>query len=328
MNVNNLIYEEYPLHNSSLYKRNIQGNSLGLPLRVARLFFLGIVLPCVLLSVPLYMRYRVYGLQLYPLAMSDMRMLDSKMSTTWCQRQLVKVNATFNAFLLSNNPQISKTKKPLSMVRELDLEDDTKEYWGFYLLKGTAVTVSTCVSKPGWLWSKSRMYPLIVSYETEYQNTKEEGKESGRKYSSKDQDDNDELEKPSCSSETGKENELDKNKNYSNSNDNFCQRRRSRKHTTPLRYGDEFCKLDMDEPIPYEDAISGTEKEQWKKAIVEELESMEKNKVWDIVDVEIGQRVVGCRWAFEKKISETGEVSKYKARPVAQGFSQVPGVDF
>ncbi|KAG5893608.1 hypothetical protein JTB14_019279 [Gonioctena quinquepunctata] len=50
--------------------------------------------------------------------------------------------------------------------------------------------------------------PLIVSYETEYQNTKEEGKESGRKDSSKDQDVNDELENPSCSSETGKENEL------------------------------------------------------------------------------------------------------------------------
>ncbi|KAG5878740.1 hypothetical protein JTB14_021780 [Gonioctena quinquepunctata] len=71
-------------------------------------------------------------------------------------------------------------------------------------------------------------YPLIVSYETEYQNTKEEGKESGRKDSSKDQDDNDELENPSCSSETEKKNELDKNKNYCNSNDNFCQRRSSR----------------------------------------------------------------------------------------------------
>ncbi|KAG5883694.1 hypothetical protein JTB14_007413 [Gonioctena quinquepunctata] len=47
-------------------------------------------------------------------------------------------------------------------------------------------------------------YPLIVSYETEYQNTKEEGKESGRKDSSKDQDDDDELENPSCSSETEK----------------------------------------------------------------------------------------------------------------------------
>ncbi|KAG5872351.1 hypothetical protein JTB14_006040 [Gonioctena quinquepunctata] len=129
-------------------------------------------------------------------------------------------------------------------------------------------------------------YSLIVIYETEYQNTKQEGEERRRKDSSEDQDDNDELENPSCSSETGKENELVKNKNYSNSNDNFCQRRS--KHTTPLRYREEFCKLAMDKPISSEDAISGTEEEQWKKAIVEELESMEKNKEWDIVVVEKG----------------------------------------
>ncbi|KAG5890227.1 hypothetical protein JTB14_028768 [Gonioctena quinquepunctata] len=135
------------------------------------------------------------------------------------------------------------------------------------------------INREGMNMYENCQYLLIVSYETEYQNTKEEGKESGRKYSSKDQDDNDELENLSCSSETGNKNELDKNKNYSNSNDNFCQRRSSRKHTTPLRYGEEFCKLAMDEPISYEDAISGTEEEQWKKAIVEELESMEKNKV-------------------------------------------------
>lgn len=45
---------------------------------------------------------------------------------------------------MPNAPQISLEKKPLSMVRELVLEDDTKEYWGFYLLKGSSVTVSTC----------------------------------------------------------------------------------------------------------------------------------------------------------------------------------------
>ncbi|XP_075986189.1 uncharacterized protein LOC142983185 isoform X2 [Anticarsia gemmatalis] len=35
------------------------------------------------------------------------------------------------------------------MTRELELGDDMKEYWGFYLLKGSSVTVSTCVQHPG-----------------------------------------------------------------------------------------------------------------------------------------------------------------------------------
>ncbi|KAF7268423.1 hypothetical protein GWI33_018433 [Rhynchophorus ferrugineus] len=66
-----------------------------------------------------------------------------------CKRQKVKTNATFNAFLLSEPPKIANTLKVLSMTRHFVLEDDTKEYWGFYLLKGSSVTVNTCVRWPG-----------------------------------------------------------------------------------------------------------------------------------------------------------------------------------
>lgn len=119
------------------------------PFKVLRLCILSILLPVCLIAGPLYLRYKVYGDQLYPLAMSDMRILDNKVSTTWCQRQLVKVNTTFNAFLLPQTPNIAHELKPLSMVRHLELEDDMKEYWGFYLLRGSSVTVSTCVRWPG-----------------------------------------------------------------------------------------------------------------------------------------------------------------------------------
>ncbi|XP_071053868.1 uncharacterized protein [Onthophagus taurus] len=95
------------------------------------------------------MRYRVFVEQMYPLAASDMRMLDNRVSTTWCQKQIIKVNATFNAFLLPTNPEVEKDKKHLTMVRHLMLEDDTKEYWGFYFLKGSSVTISSCVRWPG-----------------------------------------------------------------------------------------------------------------------------------------------------------------------------------
>lgn len=54
------------------------------------------------------------------------------------------MNTTYNAFLLSRPPELSSLMQKLSMVRHLELEDDTKEYWGFYLLKGSSVTISTC----------------------------------------------------------------------------------------------------------------------------------------------------------------------------------------
>ncbi|XP_052758070.1 uncharacterized protein LOC113510992 isoform X2 [Galleria mellonella] len=86
---------------------------------------------------------------MYPMSMTDMRLIDSKISTTWCQRQVVKSNATFNAFVVPGPPQLTQDLVPVTMTRELELEDDMKEYWGFYLLKGSTVTVSTCVRWPG-----------------------------------------------------------------------------------------------------------------------------------------------------------------------------------
>ncbi|CAG9568750.1 unnamed protein product [Danaus chrysippus] len=119
------------------------------PLRICRLILLMIVLPCLFIFIPLYMRYRVFSGQIYPMGMTDMRLIDSKISPTWCQRQVVKSNATFNAFVVPGPPELMDELVPVSMVRELQLEDDMKEYWGFYLLQGSTVTVSSCVRWPG-----------------------------------------------------------------------------------------------------------------------------------------------------------------------------------
>jgi len=95
------------------------------------------------------MRYNVYIQQAYPVGMSDVRLLDNRISTTWCQRQVVWSNATFNAYLMSEQPEMQQETVKVAMTRHLVLEDDMKEYWGFYLLKGSTVTVSTCVRWPG-----------------------------------------------------------------------------------------------------------------------------------------------------------------------------------
>ncbi|XP_023946641.2 uncharacterized protein LOC112051995 isoform X2 [Bicyclus anynana] len=86
---------------------------------------------------------------MYLMSVTDMRLIDSKISPTWCQTQVVKSNATFNAFVVPGPPELTDELVPVSMTRELELEDDMKEYWGFYLLQGSTVTVSACVSWPG-----------------------------------------------------------------------------------------------------------------------------------------------------------------------------------
>ncbi|CAB3226248.1 unnamed protein product [Arctia plantaginis] len=119
------------------------------PLKLCRLLAMLIILPCLFIFIPLYLRYRVFSGQMYPMSMTDMRLIDSKISTTWCQRQVVRSNATFNAFVVPGPPEMSDELVPVSMTRQLELGDDMKEYWGFYLLKGSSVTVSTCVRHPG-----------------------------------------------------------------------------------------------------------------------------------------------------------------------------------
>ncbi|XP_034826297.1 uncharacterized protein [Maniola hyperantus] len=119
------------------------------PIRLCRLLALMIVLPSLFIFIPLYMRYRVFSGQMYPMSMTDMRLIDSKISPTWCQRQVVRSNATFNAFVVPGQPELTDELVPVSMTRELELEDDMKEYWGFYLLQGSTVTVSACVRWPG-----------------------------------------------------------------------------------------------------------------------------------------------------------------------------------
>ena len=50
--------------------------------------------------------------------------------------------------------------------------------------------------------------------------------------------------------------------------------------------------------------------------------------MWELVELPDGRKPVGSRWVFKVKRNEHGEVERYKARLVAQGFTQVKGADY
>jgi transposase InsO family protein len=68
--------------------------------------------------------------------------------------------------------------------------------------------------------------------------------------------------------------------------------------------------------------------EQWEQAMLEELAAVERNGTWELVDLPQGRKAIGCRWVFKQKRNAAGEVVRHKARIVARGFLQQPGVDF
>jgi len=55
---------------------------------------------------------------------------------------------------------------------------------------------------------------------------------------------------------------------------------------------------------------------------------LEEAKIWELVDLPDGTNLIGSTWVFKVKKDAAGTVRWYKACFVAQGFCQVPGVDY
>ncbi|KAJ0518828.1 putative RNA-directed DNA polymerase [Helianthus annuus] len=66
----------------------------------------------------------------------------------------------------------------------------------------------------------------------------------------------------------------------------------------------------------------------WVNAMNDEIEALNRNNTWSLVDLPADRKAIGCKWVFKIKYKSTGEIDRYKARLVAKGFSQREGIDF
>ncbi|KAG8048413.1 hypothetical protein GUJ93_ZPchr0009g90 [Zizania palustris] len=79
------------------------------------------------------------------------------------------------------------------------------------------------------------------------------------------------------------------------------------------------------EPLDVSHALSDS---SWINAMHEELENFERNQAWTLVDPPPNVHFIGTKWIFKNKQGEDGTVVRNKARLVAQGYSQLEGIDF
>ena len=82
------------------------------------------------------------------------------------------------------------------------------------------------------------------------------------------------------------------------------------------------------EPQSLKEAKSRPDWPRWEKAIEEELKLLREARTWEVVDEPRDVNVVGSKWVCKAKKDASGSIIRYKVHLVAQGFSQVPGVDY
>ncbi|KAG9447534.1 hypothetical protein H6P81_013662 [Aristolochia fimbriata] len=107
-----------------------------------------------------------------------------------------------------------------------------------------------------------------------------------------------------------------------NINEGMKTRGRKQNYSEMVRF---VCYTSTIEPRKVEDALRY---EFWIRAMQEELEQFDRNKVWTLVPRPANINVIGTKWVFKNKTDEEGNVVRNKARLVAQGYTQVEGVDF
>ncbi|GKG15609.1 ribonuclease H-like domain-containing protein, partial [Tanacetum coccineum] len=79
-------------------------------------------------------------------------------------------------------------------------------------------------------------------------------------------------------------------------------------------------------PLPksYRDAFNDP---NWKNAMRDEYTTLIKNRIWVLVPRPTDTNVVHCMWIFLHKYLADGTLIRYKARLVANGGTQLEGVD-
>lgn len=80
-------------------------------------------------------------------------------------------------------------------------------------------------------------------------------------------------------------------------------------------------------PKTVKQALSSPDAARWIEAMEEEIDIIKSLNTYELADLPSGRKPIGYKWIFTRKLDELGDLG-FKARLVAQGFSQKFGQDY
>lgn len=83
-------------------------------------------------------------------------------------------------------------------------------------------------------------------------------------------------------------------------------------------------------PVPktLHEAVNGKFGKYFKKAMLVEMKSLMDKGVWEVVKPPENRKLIRSKWVFAYKTDPNDFITRFKARLVAVGYSQIPGEDF
>uniref|UniRef100_A0A2N9F3L1 Integrase catalytic domain-containing protein n=1 Tax=Fagus sylvatica TaxID=28930 RepID=A0A2N9F3L1_FAGSY len=70
---------------------------------------------------------------------------------------------------------------------------------------------------------------------------------------------------------------------------------------------------DVDEPTSFSEALHSSDRDEWMIDMQDEMSSMDKNNVWELVDHPPGRKTIGNKWVIKVKRKANGSIDRYNA---------------
>ncbi|XP_070041639.1 uncharacterized mitochondrial protein AtMg00820-like [Nicotiana tomentosiformis] len=81
----------------------------------------------------------------------------------------------------------------------------------------------------------------------------------------------------------------------------------------------------LTEPQTFKEDV---EDSRWIEAMKQEVKALEDNNTGKVVDLPVRKNVIGSKWVYKIKFKADGDIDRFKARLVANGYSQREGLDY